>query len=320
VSRKVENTESKIGAWIGAMRLRTLPLSFSVIIVGNALVYNYWEICCMFCDDFIFNWSIFGLTLLTTLLLQILSNLANDYGDAKKGADNDDRIGPERAIQSGLISASEMLKAIILFSILSLVAGIGLLFIAFKDNLNITFLIFLILGILSIAAAIKYTVGKSAYGYKAMGDLFVFIFFGLVGVIGSGYLQTQNVNSHLIYAGIAMGALCVAVLNLNNMRDRISDQKVNKNTLAVRLGFKKSKYYHYFLFILAYSCLFPVLFYWHWSSFIYLPVIFIHALHIIKVYKITEPSKFDPELKKIALSTFLLSLIIFGIRIFNYFS
>lgn len=311
---------NKTKAWISAIRLRTLPLSFSVILMGNALVYNWSKINCMLSETDVFSWTIFGLTLLTTLLLQILSNLANDYGDALKGTDNEDRLGPERAIQSGIISSKEMLKAIILFSILSFLTGIGLLFIAFKQNIELTFLLFLLLGLVSIAAAIKYTIGKSAYGYKALGDLFVFLFFGLVGVIGSAYLQVQTVYDYTVLSGIAFGALSVAVLNLNNMRDRIPDQKANKHTLAVKLGFKKSKYYHYSLFILSYSCLIPVLYFWHWTTLLYTPVILIHALHLIKVYKIKEPVAFDPELKKIALSTFLLSLIIFGIRYFNYFS
>lgn len=294
--------------WIKAFRLRTLPLSFSSILMGGAIAYS---LMIRISIDSYF-WGVFGLTLLTTLLLQILSNLANDYGDAKKGADNENRIGPARSIQSGEITAAAMLKAVIIFSILSLVSGLALLYFAFRDNLSWTTVSFLILGLLAIAAAIKYTVGKGAYGYSGLGDIFVFIFFGPVAVIGTCYLLTHYFECILLLPAITMGCFSVAVLNLNNMRDQINDKAVGKNTLVVRLGFKKAKNYHYFIFILAYM-LFPLPALFLGASLLLLvpilPVAMIHAFHLIKISKITEPKDFDPELKKIALSAFLFAVL-----------
>lgn len=302
------------------MRLRTLPLSFSVILTGSAMTWYYTQFVLHWWQDQ-FSWSVFSLTLLTTLFLQILSNLANDYGDALKGADNENRIGPERAIQSGIITAKEMKNAVILFSILSFISGITLLLVAFEGAVNYLFLLFILLGILAIAAAIKYTVGKGAYGYYALGDAFVFIFFGFVGVCGSYYLQAMTIHIQPIIASICMGAFAVAVLNLNNMRDRVNDQAVGKRTLAVLLGFKGSKIYHSIILLIGWS---PILyqFYIIYPNdrllFLYLsPVLIIHIIHLIKVFRVKDPKSYDPELKKIALSTFLMSLIIFMDAIFD---
>jgi len=307
--------------WISAMRLRTLPLSFSNILLGSALAYSLSNSPMWNREKF--SWTIFTLTLLTTLLLQILSNFANDYGDAKKGADNADRIGPERAIQSGLISPKDMLRAIIITALLALISGIFLLLESFDYQVDWTFISFVLLGLLTIAAAIKYTVGKGAYGYSGLGDLFVFIFFGIVGVLGPIYLQLHEVHMALIIPAITMGCFSVAVLNLNNMRDRANDQKVGKNTLAVKFGFKGSKIYHFILFIIAYST-FPVLLLWIGiteGSYLYflvavLPIFVIHVIHLRKVYLTKDPKDFDPELKKIALSAFLFSMLYFIVVIF----
>lgn len=307
--------------WISAMRLRTLPLSFSNILLGSALAYSLSNSPMWNREKF--SWTIFTLTLLTTLLLQILSNFANDYGDAKKGADNADRIGPERAIQSGLISPKDMLRAIIITALLALISGIFLLLESFDYQVDWTFISFVLLGLLTIAAAIKYTVGKGAYGYSGLGDLFVFIFFGIVGVLGPIYLQLHEVHMALIIPAITMGCFSVAVLNLNNMRDRANDQKVGKNTLAVKFGFKGSKIYHFILFIIAYST-FPVLLLWIGiteGSYLYflvavLPIFVIHVIHLRKVYLTKDPKDFDPELKKIALSAFLFSMLFFIVVIF----
>ena len=296
--------------WLKAFRLRTLPLSFSSILMGGAIAYSLNYQLGKVDSNF---WLIFGLTLATTLYLQILSNLANDYGDAKKGADNENRIGPARSIQSGEISAKAMLNAVILFSILSLISGLALLYFAFQENLNWTSVSFLILGLLATAAAIKYTVGKGAYGYSGLGDLFVFIFFGPVAVMGTFYLLTKHFDWLLILPAITMGCFSVAVLNLNNMRDQVNDKAVGKNTLVVRLGFERAKIYHYCIFAIAYLIFpLPVLFFGTTAfKFIsILPIAIIHLIHINKVIKIVEPKDFDPELKKIALSAFLYSLLI----------
>lgn len=289
--------------WLKAFRLRTLPLSLSVILIGNALATPYTEN---------FSWLIFTLSILTTVLLQILSNLANDYGDAVKGADNEGRIGPKRAVQSGAISMKSMKNAIILFALLSLVSGLALLYVSFGTDLSWTLLGFLILGLLSIAAAIKYTVGKGAYGYAGLGDVFVFLFFGIVGVMGPFYLQTQTLEINPMLIGVTMGCFSTAVLNLNNMRDVENDKAVGKNTLVVKIGAESAKLYHYSLFFIAYFAfaLFiisrpPV---YLTSLFIILPVITLQILHLLKVYKISSPKDFDPELKKVAITTFMFAI------------
>jgi len=303
--------------WIKAFRLRTLPLSFSNILLGSAIAFANSG------GDFIalfFSWKIFVLTLITTLLLQILSNLANDYGDSKKGADNENRIGPERAVQSGAISLKAMKNAIIVFSALSLIAGLSLLYLAFYGQINWKFIAFFLLGIASIAAAIKYTVGKGAYGYSGLGDLFVFIFFGIVGVAGSYYLQAHMLPWQIFMPAITMGCFSVAVLNLNNMRDQVNDKAVVKNTLVVKLGFRNAKIYHGLLFVIAYAA-FPIpLLITEFSILnllLILPVGLIHALHLWRVYKVCKPVEFDPELKKVALSAFLFSLLVWAMVIFR---
>ncbi|NOQ70503.1 MAG: 1,4-dihydroxy-2-naphthoate octaprenyltransferase [Crocinitomix sp.] len=315
MSEVIKNKGSKVGAWISAMRLRTLPLSFSVILMGSALAYSAQHATY---PPYQYSWLTFSLILITTLLLQILSNLANDYGDAKKGADNEGRIGPVRAIQSGIISPQEMFKGIVITSLLALISGIWLLLEAFDYNLNGTFILFIVLGLASIAAAIKYTVGKRAYGYSGLGDLFVFMFFGLVGVLGTFYLQTKMLAWPALFPAITMGCLSVAVLNLNNMRDRENDQKVGKNTLVVKFGFAWSKSYHYTLFLIAYlvfpiPILFSILMGGDFQFFLpFIPILIIHIIHIRKVIRVKDPKDFDPELKKIALSAFLLSLLFFA--------
>jgi 1,4-dihydroxy-2-naphthoate polyprenyltransferase len=307
---------SKTSAWIQAMRLRTLPLSFSVIICGNAIALGMWKGECISGASG-YSWTIIALTLLTTLLLQILSNFANDYGDAVKGADNDNRVGPDRAIQSGILSHREMKKGIIITSVLSLISGFLLLFETFGE-FDWIFISFLFIGVLAIVAAIKYTVGKSAYGYTGFGDVFVFLFFGIVGVVGSFYLQYPTSISELLPAlifGVMMGSISTAVLNLNNMRDRENDITVGKLTFAARIGFKGSKIYHYILFAIFWLC-FMILslpqMSDNWENLLFfIPVLIIHILHIIKVIKTKEPVQYDPELKKIALSAFLFSIILF---------
>jgi 1,4-dihydroxy-2-naphthoate octaprenyltransferase len=307
--------DTKMKNWIKAFRLRTLPLSFSTILMGSALAI--WPIFDKKHAQNVHVWWIFGLTLLTTLLLQILSNLANDYGDSKKGADNAERIGPARSIQSGEISPKAMFRAIVIITLLTLIAGIFLLLVSFDFKINWFFFGFFVLGIAAIGAAIKYTMGKKAYGYSGFGDVFVFIFFGLVGVYGTYFLQTHTFNWILFLPATAMGCFSVAVLNLNNMRDHVNDEKVGKNTIVVKLGLKNAKRYHYSIFALAYLAFpLPLIFLsiqndLIWLCVFILPILLIHLFHLKRVYKIVNPKDFDPELKVIALSTFLFSLLFF---------
>ncbi|KAB1071952.1 1,4-dihydroxy-2-naphthoate octaprenyltransferase [Tamlana haliotis] len=287
--------------WISAMRLRTLPLSVSGIILASCLAqYNQ-----------VFSWSICIIAILTTLSLQILSNLANDYGDGVKGTDNDDRIGPQRAIQSGKILPKQLLNAIIINVIIALFLAVLLIFTAFGVENFLLSSLFLVLGIASVVAAIKYTVGSSAFGYKGLGDIFVFIFFGLVSVMGCYVLYAKEISSITVLPAITIGLLSTGVLNLNNMRDRISDQKSNKITLAVKLGPKKVKTYHYVLVVSAImlSAFFGVLYYSSVFNLIffiaYIPLI----IHLKTVHDNTDLKLLDPELKKLALTTVLLALL-----------
>jgi len=300
---------TKLKSWVSAFRLRTLPLSFSNIILGTAIAMTKYEI----------SYSIFILILTTTLLLQIVSNLANDYGDAKKGTDNENRVGPERAVQSGNISLPQMKMGIIISSFLALLSGFSLLYIAFKGQFDFTFITFFIIGLLAIIAAIKYTVGKKAYGYSGMGDLFVFIFFGLVGVLGTYFLLTKSFDLMVILPAITMGGFSTAVLNLNNMRDIKNDAAVGKNTLVVKIGADKAKQYHYGLFFWSYLA-FILFTFFTYSLPLFLifmiPLIcvaIIHGFHLKKVASTQNPKDFDPELKKIALSSLLFSILIFSV-------
>ena len=284
--------------WIQAARLRTLPLSVSGIIVGSS--YAYYQ---GFSD-----WRILVLALLTTLGLQVLSNYANDYGDGVKGTDAN-RIGEKRLVAAGIITAEQMKMAVIITSILTFIIALLLIYVAFgKENFALS-LIFILLGIGSIGAAIKYTVGKSAYGYSGFGDVFVFIFFGLVSVVGSNFLFTHFIDWKLFLPATAIGLLSVAVLNLNNMRDIENDKIAGKNTLVVKMGLKWAKKYHEI--ILAIGMLSFMVFLMLIKTSL-LPVLLINIPIIMNMNKVNKSEKyedFDPELKKVALSTFALSIL-----------
>jgi len=260
----------------------------------------------------LFDWSIFSLAILTTLGLQILSNFANDYGDGVKGTDNETRIGPDRAIQSGAISVKQMKNGIILTSIITFVIAVLLIYISFgKENFLHT-LLFLVLGITSIVAALKYTIGNSAYGYRGLGDVFVFLFFGLLSVLGSYFLYAKQFDWVLVFPACAVGLLSTGVLNLNNMRDEISDRTSNKNTLVVKIGGKKAKIYHFIIVIFA---LFSLLIFAFLKDFRPVQYLFLIGfipvlLHLKRISNYQNPKQYDPELKVLALSTFLISVVL----------
>lgn len=291
--------------WIKAARLRTLPLSISGIFVGSACAYqpfhNQWN-----------YWLIFGLCFLTTLFYQVLSNYANDYGDAVKGTDNENRVGPKRAIQSGEISKKEMKTAIIIMSVLSLISSVAVIYASFGNENFLLAIFYLILAIGCVGAAIKYTVGNSAYGYRGLGDLFVFIFFGLVSTIGSFFLYGHSIDYSVFLPAIAIGLLSMAVLNMNNMRDIENDAAMGKNTIVVKLGFNKARMYHFYLILLAVVAINTFAlekgFKWYQFAFVFG---FIPLLMNLKVVNtVTNPKKLDPELKRVSLATFLISLLL----------
>lgn len=293
--------------WIQAARLRTLPLSVSGILVGSfyAISQAY------------FNWKIVIFALTTTLGFQILSNFANDYGDGIKGTDNEDRIGPKRALQSGVISPQAMKRAIVITSILTLISALLLIYCSFKGDYLIYSLVFLILGILAIASAIRYTIGSGAYGYRGYGDIFVFIFFGLVSTFGIYFMFSKQIDWLLLLPATAIGFLSVGVLNLNNMRDELSDRKAGKNTLVVKKGIVWAKKYHYFLVISAMVLILLFAYIndmkdevFNFDQYIFVVGYFPLTSHLMTVYRNKEPRALDPELKKLAISTFLISILL----------
>lgn len=293
---------STVNSWLKAARLRTLPLSLSGILLGSLLAYS----------ESVFNIYIFILALMTTIGFQVISNFANDYGDGVKGTDNDERIGPVRALQSGEITPSQMLKGIKICGGLTLIIALLLIFVSFgKENIKFS-IIFIGLGLASIYAAIKYTMGKNAYGYNGFGDIFVFLFFGILSVCGSYFLFTHSLKFSIFLPAISVGLLSTGVLNLNNMRDRESDKKSGKNTLVVKIGEEFAKYYHYYLLISAFlaALLFTTINYDSWQQFLFLLAFVPIFQHLIFVYKNEDPKMLDPELKKLALSTFLFALLL----------
>jgi len=289
--------------WLIAFRLRTLPLAFAAIFLGTALaIFNGF-----------FNLWVFILALLTAFALQILSNLANDYGDSKKGTDNAYRIGPARAIQSGILTSRQMMDGIIVFGAIAFLCGSALLF--FVSGLTLpAMLIFLLIGLAAIYAAVKYTVGNDAYGYSGFGDVFVFIFFGIVAVGGTTFLhQHQTIVSSLLPAA-AFGVLSVGVLNVNNMRDILNDKTSDKITVPVRLGIRKARIYHAVLVIVA--LLFLIIYtqvkFQYWTQWIFLLSLPLFGFHLYKIFTIKTYNEFDPLLKQLAILS-AITTVVFGL-------
>ncbi|MDX5339506.1 MAG: 1,4-dihydroxy-2-naphthoate polyprenyltransferase [Cyclobacteriaceae bacterium] len=292
---------SKKEAWLHAVRLRTLPLALASIFAGSFLAA--WKQA--------FRWEILLLASLTTIFLQILSNLSNDYGDTVHGADSAERQGPVRAVQSGLISLPEMKKAMYFFGILSLVSGLLLIYLAVQD-LQI-FLVFLGLGLAAIWAAITYTSGSNPYGYAGLGDLSVFVFFGLLGVLGTFFLHTLSFDTNTLWIAISLGSFSTAVLNINNIRDIESDQKAGKRSIPVRIGRKKAVQYNWGLLASGYFSL--VIFAISTGNHLSLLATLAWPIMMKVGYGVQHAkssAETDPYLKKMAMST-LLWVILFGI-------
>lgn len=293
--------------WIEAFRLRTLMLSLACILMGVFLAKIF--------SEQVSTVSVI-LTLLTALFLQILSNLANDYGDSKHGADHDGRKGPKRAVQSGKITADQMLVGIKIFVVLSLITGIALLYSCMQViGINGVITLFII-GIAAIIAAIAYTNGKRPYGYMGLGDISVFIFFGLIAVCGTYYLLVGTINALIFLPATSCGLFSVGVLNLNNMRDIDSDIEAGKNSIPVRLGFAKSKIYHYVIIVLALLCsLIFVMFYKELPTLTNLSFVACFPLFLKQLFTVkntTDKIKLDPLLKQLSIST-MLFVLLFGL-------
>lgn len=295
-------SQVQIAVWLVSFRPKTLLLSFVSILTGIVLAN--------FCGYF--RWDVALLALLTAEILQILCNLANDYGDALKGADKEKRLGPLRGIQTGGISLSQMKKALFVVIMLALLCGVILIFIAFHQWRDMVS--FIAFGLIAIIAAITYTVGPAGcrpYGYVGFGDIAVFIFFGLLSVIGTFYLLTTHFDSIVILPAIINGLLATAVLNINNLRDIESDKKCGKNTIIVKLGAQYGRYYHcclligvvlsLFIFALIYT---P---YWQgWLFLLALPLIFRHLIYVMTHKAAEEMVPMLGDMVKVALLTTLL--------------
>lgn len=289
-------------SWLKAFRLRTLPLALAGIMMGAFLAGVHGK----------FSGAITLLCVLTATCLQILSNLANDYGDTQNGADHAKREGPSRTVQTGEISMQAMLRAIGIFVILSILSGLGLLYVAI-DSWQ-TFGVFVGLGAFSLVAAITYTMGKKPYGYAGLGDISVLLFFGFVSVLGTFYLQAKALQIGLVLPALSCGLFSVAVLNLNNIRDIESDRLAGKFSVPVRLGREYATYYHQALLLLGVLCAvsYTIFFYQHWSQGLFVvafPFMWQNA-RAVSLYK--QPQQIDPYLKHMALTT-LLFVLTFGI-------
>ena len=305
--------------WIEASRLRTLPLSISGIIMGAFIAR--WR---LLGQGQFWDWRIFVLAILVTLLYQILSNFANDYGDGVRGTDAlRTNEAESRAVASGKISAKEMRRAIALFSILSLVATVGLLFITFYPNYWIEFGFFIGLGVACILAAIGYTMGKNPYGYLGLGDIMVFIFFGLVSVGGSYFLFTKSWSWDILFPASAVGLMSTGVLNLNNMRDIESDALSGKKSLALRLGFKNAMIYQ--IILLQLPLILILIFFGvngffqskNYYAFLVMVLMFPMTKLRRNIIQIKEPKKLDPYLKQVGIMTLMMAILLaFGLNKF----
>ncbi|MFC3393607.1 1,4-dihydroxy-2-naphthoate polyprenyltransferase [Brenneria rubrifaciens] len=291
-------------AWLDSLRPKTLPLAFASIVTGSAIASWHSG----------FKPGVALLALFTAGLLQILSNLANDYGDAVKGSDTAERIGPLRGIQTGAISLIQLRNALVATVVLTIISGVSLVIIACEKPGDI--IGFLILGLLAILAAITYTVGNRPYGYIGLGDISVLIFFGWLSVAGSYYLQTGHFDSIVMLPATACGLLATAVLNINNLRDIDNDRLSGKNTLAVRLGAQKARCYHTLLLMLAPFCLglFAMLYLNSlagWLFLLTLPLLLKQAIYVLR-----ETSAFSmrPMLEKTVKGA-LLTNILFAVGV-----
>ncbi len=299
----MDASSGRFEAWISAFRLRTLPLALASILLGSFLA--------AYSD--LFRLPVLLLCILTTILLQVLSNLANDYGDSVHGADSTHRKGPARAVQSGIISAKSMKRAMTLFIVLSLISGITLLLVSFGLDLKML-LIFLGLGILSIVAAVFYTSGNRPYGYSGFGDLSVMIFFGFVGVLGTYYLHTGTFNQYNLLLAATSGFFATAVLNINNIRDIDSDRQAGKKSIPVRIGRPKAVIYHWILLGAGWSCalLYTLIQYESPVQLLFVLSFPLFLMNGWNVAKKKDSEALDPYLKQMALST-LLFVILIGI-------
>ena len=306
----------KLKTWIRAARPRTLLLSFSGVLLGGFLA----------CDKVLepvvpeasrrVEGPTFWFTLifcaLTAILLQVLSNLANDFGDFKKGTDSAKRVGPQREMQSGSINEREMRRGIAIVSALCLLIGGILIFVLTRLTWQ-ELAVFTVLGLGAVLAAVLYTLGRHPYGYRGLGDLFCFLFFGWAAVAGTFYLATRTLDFSVLLPATAMGFMSNAVLNINNMRDYENDKASGKNSLVVKLGLKNAFLYHCLLIVGAFVCLTVFLILKHAPVYAYLfLLLFLLFFKDLRAIKNTKPEQLDPFLGRQVKHTFLL-VVVYGV-------
>ncbi|MDE6877770.1 MAG: 1,4-dihydroxy-2-naphthoate octaprenyltransferase [Odoribacter sp.] len=290
----------KLQPCIRSFRLRTLPLSVSGILLGTLFAYSEGK----------YDNRIFLLAITTTLCLQILSNLANELGDALKGTDNNNRLGPTRSIQAGLLTHNDFRHLIAGFVILSLLSGTSLVVLSFRNLFCYKSLLLLLTGGVAILAALKYTLGKNPYGYRGLGDLFVFLFFGLLSTLGAYFLMTHTLSTTLLLPACSLGLLCAAVLNVNNIRDMENDKICGKYTLPVKIGEKNACIYHTCLITGALSgnIIYTALTYNGISAFLPLLTLPLFLIHLRTMWT-NSGKKLDSQLKFLSLTTLTFSLL-----------
>ncbi|MFV0391775.1 MAG: 1,4-dihydroxy-2-naphthoate octaprenyltransferase [Paludibacteraceae bacterium] len=291
--------DTKLRFYLESMRLRTLPLSVSGIIMGGMLATSRLQ-----WDTGVFSWA-----LLTALSLQILSNIANELGDLQKGTDNEHRLGPIRSVQRGKLTEKNLSRFLLVFIVLSALFGLCLIWTAFDSFLSIQSWIMILLGSLTIVAAIKYTFGQNAYGYIGLGDLFVFIFFGIVSVVGVYFLMAKSIYLSIFLPASSIGLLSTAMLNQNNMRDIDNDTNFKKKTLAGRMGLKSAKVYHFALITLAFvlMSIYSIIQKMNAFGYLYVLTFPVFAWHLHSVFG-NEGKTLDKQMKVISIGTILFSL------------
>lgn len=295
-------TRTNIKEWVLAARPRTLVLAVACVGMGLFLAAAEGEVYPVTAS----------LTVITASLLQILSNLANDYGDTMHGADHEQRSGPSRAVQSGRISPQTMRRAIVIVSVCSAVSGSSLLWLALGTDGLLVMLAFVLIGALAIWAAIAYTAGNLPYGYVGLGDLAVLVFFGWVAVAGSYLLQTHALRAGLFLPATSCGLFAVGVLNINNIRDIESDRLAGKHSIPVRLGLQRARQYHWALLVggVSLALVYVVAEYSDAWQFLFLASLPLFAQNGRAVSS-RVPDRLDPYLGQLSIST-LIFVVLFG--------
>jgi 1,4-dihydroxy-2-naphthoate octaprenyltransferase len=286
-------------AVVRSMRLRTLPLSTAGIVLGIFMA----------CKGHQVSWYVILLTILTTISLQILSNMSNELGDFLSGVDGEGREGPQYSMNEGGLTEDEMRSCIRIMVLACMILGLGMIRASFKTILCIQSECLVILGAAAIWAAMHYTLGKKPYGYRGLGDIFVFIFFGLVPVVGGYFVCSHQIDFSTLIPGAAIGLFSVGVLNVNNIRDMKSDAGT-RVTVPLKLGEHRAKVYHTILISGGWilMAIYSILFTNGWTPYLYIITLPLYVRHLAGVWK-RSGRELDPMLPMLVISTFIFALL-----------